>query len=72
MMAGIDSPGALRVRNIEDSWDPLRISAVYCCQNRPCTGELWRLSRMFEDFLAWLSKKLFLSRYMYGERSSVR
>jgi len=33
MAAGIDSPGARRVRNTEDTWGPLLISAGFSCQN---------------------------------------
>ncbi len=33
MVAGTDSPGTRRVSNIEDFWDPLLISAGFCCQN---------------------------------------
>jgi hypothetical protein len=36
MAAEIASPGAHRVRHIEDSWGPLLICADFCCQN--CIG----------------------------------
>lgn len=72
MLVGIDSSNTLREENIEDTWGPSRISVVFCCQNQPGSGELWRLSTMFEDFYRLLSKKPFLGRYMYGERISAR